>query len=115
MSNSIVICCCGGLVVSRYFFFVLLFVLIIQFYYYFIIIIERENNILFITLEKIIFDSTMDGELNNSDPNVDSVDFTNADEFDNPDVDDDEGETITSKKVSIYIFCKFYILITLLL
>lgn len=57
----------------------------------------------------------MDGELNNSDPNVDSVDFTNADEFDNPDVDDDEGETITSKKVSIYIFCKFYILITLLL
>lgn len=43
----------------------------------------------------------MDSELNNSDPNVDSVDFTNADEFDHPDDEDEEGETITSKKVSL--------------
>lgn len=43
-------------------------------------------------------------------PNVDSVDFTNADELDNPDEDDEEeGEAITSKKVSIFLLHPFYL------
>lgn len=43
----------------------------------------------------------MNSELNDSDPNVDSVDFTNAAEaLNHSEEEDDEGETITSKKVN---------------